>query len=326
MKQEIEALLERPIETLDEQVLRVAQNAVTSRHPKAAQLMARVLDAPNGEPYLRAGAVRLLAASPTQDAERRVIRLLDKDVPPVVRESAAAALALIGDETALLSLEHLAELDQSDNGRMLRFAHVLISHRRHIASKFLALPLAEERLRFEDRAQSFQGRAVGLEVMTQIRDDLRGSSERLMTPAREGLEFVCGKARSVLVLNLDVIANGPAAELQRPSILGIVARYSPDHERWYIARTLLTGPVEGNTFYVAVYRRDGVLDLYGTGSLDRREFEVVSAPRLGGTAIRAQGYWHGTSVVMSGVSGTRKLPRRKAEPVDRPVEPAAAKE
>src|ERR1700675_3158192 len=52
-----------------------------------------------------------------------------------------------------------------------------------------------------------------------------------------------------------------------PSVLGVAARLSEEHGRWTVARVVLAGPTKPDRCYLAVFRRDGTLDVHGGGAL-----------------------------------------------------------
>jgi HEAT repeats len=306
--QEIDALLAKAGAELDKTAVVRAQMAVTEKNPQALRLILHLVDARDLDSSLRAAALRLLAAFPAPDVQDRLLRLISEEIDSGIRIGAASLLGQIGGDRILGSLEKIAERDRTDAERVIKFAHVLISHRHHVSTRFLSLPRQEEALRIDNEGQSFQGGELEHSTVMTILNDLAQTKPSLVAPSQQIQEFICAKTRSAFVLSKEVVANGLSAELRHPSVAGIVVRFSADHERWYTARVVLAGPADNDRVYIAIFRRDGVLDLYGTGSLKTREFEIFSAPRAGGTAIRGQGYWHGGRLAISGISGKNKMP------------------
>jgi hypothetical protein len=257
---------------------------------------------------MRAAIVRLVPLLPADEAEQTALSVLADDPSEVVRANACTALVQCGSERALGPLADLAVQGPERLRAQAQFAHIVISHRLKRPSPFFKLPRREEGVTPADRSSGgFRSSPLTEALRIKVIKQLDAGHFKLGDYSAEGLEFQCGKTEWAVLLQDPLVPAGLTETLRRsPSVLGVVARLSDEHKQWSVARIVLAGPMGRDRCYVAVYRTDGVLDLYGTGSLAEGAIEMVAARRPGAAAIFTQVKFAG-ALSLNGVAAQRKL-------------------
>lgn len=288
--------------------------AVAARRPEAFAMLRDMLGSPNQDPFMRAAAVSYLGAIAGEASERLLISILAEDKSVVVSAKACSALFQVGSERSLDALATTALKGSESLRTIAGFAHVVISHRLHQPSQFLKHPERKELAMPTGLANPFQSRALADVRRRELLADLETSRLKLGNYASTPIEISCARTTWAIAVHDVLAAEGLSGTLrQRPSVLGVVARRSEEHRRWSVARLILGGPLKGDEYYVSIHRRDGVLDLAGTGNLSERTLDLISARRPGAVPLSARVYWYGGALVIAGISALERLPAQMPE-------------
>lgn len=262
----------------------------------------------------RAEFVRLVRWFPGAEAEDSALDILAGDPSEVVQRSACAVLLQCGGDRSLLPLAKRAAEGTEGMRAAAGFAHVVISHRLHRPSPFLRLPRPEEGLPVVGPTSKLRAHPLTEARRAEVVEHLEAGLFTLGTYEREGLEFQCGKTRWTFLL----LAPATAATLRQslgrsPSVLGIAARLSEEHRRWTVARIVLSGPAKPDRCYLAVFRRDGTLDLHGSGALEGGVVQLLAAARPGAVPVSVQATL-ATGLSLEGTAGLRRVRGRSPTP------------
>lgn len=311
MEDEFQSLMDAPGHQLDKPALAVVDRAIRDQHPAAIALLRNLLTKDGVSPFIRAALASYTRTCPDQEAEHLLLSIVAEDENLVVRSRACDVLMQVGSERALRPLEDLAASGPEDVRFIAGFAHVVIAHRLSTASRFLKLPDDADRLSLTGRASSFESRPLAPTLHREVVADLDMDRFKLGRYSTIGVEVRCSRAAWAVVLHDEAVARGLSDALRSsPSVLGVVARRSEEHRRWSVARIVLGGPLGDGRFYLGVFRRDGRLDLFGTGRLEDRMLELGAANRPGAVAVAARCYWHASTPIVTGIAGLERLPAR----------------
>jgi hypothetical protein len=291
------------------------EQAVAARRPEAFEMVCDFLAAAELEPTVRALAVAYLGAFASEASERLLISIVAEAESEVVRGKACRALSAVGSERALEPLGRLAAKGPENLRTLAGFAHVLVSHRLRQPSEFMRHPAQDELVLPKGAASAFQSHPSTDARRRELMADLEKSRFKLGDYAPATVEVLCGRTSWAVAMLGPGAAEGLSGSLkERPSVLGVVARRSEEHKSWSVARVILGGPLKGEEFYVSSYRRDGVLDLAGTGNLANRMIDLSAVRRPGAVPVSARVYWYATSLVIVGIAEQQRLPAHVPAP------------
>jgi hypothetical protein len=261
-----------------------------------------MLSQKNENPWIYAGMLSYLKAFPGEETENILLSALKKSDSPVIAEQACKILLWVGSSTTLRVIDKIKKPDP-----YLQFVHIVLSHKQGIASKFFREPDEKKILVPSGLTTSFGSKALTSEVHKRITRDL----EKIFQTgnyASGGSEIICPHDHLAILPYEFVMASGISDTLRtRPSILGIIARENEEHKTWSQSRLILGGSSKKDRFYVAIYRMDGVMDMFGTGNVNERSLDLHSIIHPGKIAMTAKFYWHANTFTISGISNVTRL-------------------
>jgi hypothetical protein len=319
MNREVDALRALSGRKIGKREVDLLKRELDAGNPAATKVLRELILLKHLPDWIRAALVTRMIAAPTEDREELLLALLSEGEPDIVRGRACQVLSQVGSRDALPTLAALATTAGVEwLGRVAVFAHALICHREHIQSELFALPSLDEGILPRGPAVVFSSQAAPPEMRAQVAEDIRHDFYQLGAFGAGGLQITCAAGCRVFLPLEASTADGYSAVLRRfPVVIGVVALWSEEHQRWSLARIVVGGPLDGGEFYVAIFRRDGVLDLWGTGIVDERLTDLRAARRPGGNSVVARAYWYGSNLVVAGIADLIAVPSMQPVPASR---------
>jgi hypothetical protein len=285
----------------------------------AARLMALVTTS-KAPPAIRALAASLAPSLPSVEVESMLIAALETSLPDLVAIHVCRALAFIGTAKSLESVEGLVKASNLRLQESARFAHIFVSHRLGKLSPYFDPTKVEARVSMNGPTSPFISRSLSAEHF--------GEACQTFAPCQfiggihptAGIGISCGSERWAIIFQDSVVRSGISETLGRTAaVIGTVLQWADEHNRWSVARVVLGGPIGRNEFYIAAFRRDGVLDLVGLGSLNEPLIQLQAVTRPGALPLFLAVHWNGSTVSISGMSGLSRAPRNVVSAVVPPV-------
>jgi hypothetical protein len=294
------------------------EQAVLDGHPDSAAKTRAWLSNPDTPAEMRALAASLMASLPQPEVERTLIETVVRKSSDLVLIHVCRALAFIGTEECLKPIERLAKTSEGPLLESAQFAHILVSHRLLKPSSFFKPANVQERLLIDGPGGAFISHSLTPEQLGEAYKGLVQYPSIGSSHPEAGIKIACRSQQWIVMFQDNVMRKGISETLSRtPAVLGGVLLWSAEHRTWSLSRVVLGGPIGRDQFYVASFRKNGVLDLFGSGSSEESLIQLRAVDRPGALPMLVSVYWNGKFVSVTGVSGfqrTKKNLVRKIAP------------
>ncbi len=285
-----------------------------ARFPEAVAVLTEVLEDPERHTPLRSGAAIVLGRIESADAERVLLRNVDR-VPEPVRAEILRSLGQIGTLDALPAVLEARAKSEGATAETARFASILISCRFHLdigewpevpPTDMLDVPAERQVVVRADPPSPDRARQVLSDLQQYPSGGVRLSPENMV-------ELRCRGETNVLCLNHEVSNENSADLLMRaPTLLAVVALESPETSEFSVSFVVLTNPAD-ESVRVAAFRCSGKLALAGVGRRTKEglDFSLRSVARPGALPIEVRATFTGGRLeVTSATAGVDRLPAR----------------
>src|SRR6266404_1766232 len=274
-------------------------------------------DAPN---EMRALAAALMTSLPDPEVELTLIETIGRESSDLVLIHVCRALAFIGTEACLKRVERLAT---SSKGRLLesaQFAHILVSHRIHRTSPFFKPADLQNPVLIDGPGGAFMSHSLTPEQLGEAYIGLAQYPSMGPSHAEAAIKITCRFQQWIIMFDDALIRKGISETLsQTPTVLGGILLWSEEHKTWSLSRVVLGGPIGRGRFYVATFRKNGVLDLFGSGSSEEHLVQLRAVQRPGALPLMVLAYWTGKFVSVSGISGFQRTKKNQVRRINPPV-------
>ncbi|MDF2192162.1 hypothetical protein [Paraflavitalea sp. CAU 1676] len=290
-----------------EMVSKIPAQGLSNADELASLLL--LIDKKGVEPIVKADLILQLRCYMNEELEERLLYLLLAGTDHIVRKQIVSVLMQTGSKRVLAALE------KTKQDPLLEFVHTVISHRLGLTPKYFKAPTSVQKQLPLQRSRSFKSGLLAPETSSKIIGEVNAGTFNLGSFDPGGVQIECINNDTVVMFHKETVGAGFSYRMGKPSVIGAIVRRSEEHDRWTYSRMILAGPLEKEQCYVAVYRRNGVCDLFGTGLLQQRTIELHTVRQAGNANMIVRVYWHGGSAVIAGIVDLIKNPARTPIPL-----------
>jgi hypothetical protein len=282
-------------------------------HPGELAGLLRLIDKNGIDPIVKADLILQLRHFMNEEIEQRLLHLLSSKTNYPVQKQVISVLMQRGSRYVLTAL------DKNVKDPSLQFLHTVVSHRLGLPPIYFKTPPSGQKQLPVHNSRSFRSEIITPGVSRKIIVEVNAGNFILGSFDPGGAQIECINKNTVIMFHKETVAAGFSHMMGKPSVIGAIVRCSEEHDRWSYSRMILAGPLEKGRSYMAVYRRNGLCELFGTGVLQERTIELHTLRQAGNANMIVQMYWHGGSAVIAGIVDLTKNPARAPLPFTPPV-------
>lgn len=285
------------------------------------EVLAAVLADSDEDPLWRAAAASNLATAGGRAAEAALRRAIRRGESALVMHRVCLALAKIGTSASIPVLQDLARAAGPELALTASFAARLIAARDGVGGVALPLP-APERPQPSPGSAEIKAtiRPAEPALVERIAEDIGVGAHGLRLASGAAFDVSCGRVRTALLLNADLLGERLLEEpWRRPCLVGVIARHAEEADSYSASRVILAAPGEDGRVVLTVHRGDGVETEIGFAYREGREgrFDLSSVRPTGSWISEIRGQ------VRDGAVGSIEIVSRRVRTAKRAPEPLA---